>query len=56
VIGQNWYFLILLGRHYAISGAFSAISDEAFYIIGLLKTLKFRIACLIEERMAQTGR
>ncbi len=40
VVGQNWYFLTLMGHEYAISSSFSAATDEIFYILGLLKTLK----------------
>lgn len=52
VVGQNWYFLMLLGKEYAISAAYSAVTDEVFYILGLLKTLKVRVSSMIDERVA----
>lgn len=52
VVGQNWYFLMLLGREYAISAAYSAVTDEVFYILGLLKTLKARVSAMIDEKAA----
>ena len=48
VVGENWRFMALLGREYAISPAFSAITDEVFYIIGLLKYLKIQIITRID--------
>ena len=50
VVGQNWYFLVLQGHQYAISAAYSALTDEAFYILGLLKTLKVSIEGMIDQR------
>jgi hypothetical protein len=50
VVGQNWYFIVLQDRKYAISAAYSALTDEAFYILGLLKTLKISIESLIDQR------
>lgn len=52
VVGQNWYFLMLLGKDYAISAAYSAVTDEVFYILGLLKTLKIRVSAMIDEKAA----
>ena len=52
VVGQNWYFLMLLGKEYAISAAYSAVTDEVFYILGLLKTLKIRVSDMIDENEA----
>jgi hypothetical protein len=40
VVGQNWYFLILTGKQYSQSPAFSAATDEVFFILGVLKQLK----------------
>lgn len=40
VVGQNWYFLILQGNQYSQSPAFSAATDEVYFIIGVLKQLK----------------
>lgn len=50
VVGQNWYFLMLLGKEYAISAAYSAVTDEVFYILGLLKSLKIRVSAMIDEK------
>lgn len=50
VVGQNWYFLMLQGKEYAISAAYSAVTDEAFFILGLLKTLKVRVSAMIDAR------
>lgn len=44
VVGQNWYFLILQGNQYSQSPAFSAATDEVYFIIGVLKRLKQLIA------------
>jgi hypothetical protein len=43
VIGRDWYFLILQGKHYAVSRDFSAITDDVFEILRLLKALKMMI-------------
>lgn len=40
VVGQNWYFQILINRQYSQSPAFSAATDEVYFIIGVLKRLK----------------
>jgi hypothetical protein len=40
VVGQNWYFVVLDGRQYAISPAYSALTDEVFVILKALKALK----------------
>lgn len=37
VVGQNWYFLMLLGKEYAISAAYSAVTDEVFLFWGFSK-------------------
>jgi hypothetical protein len=47
VVGENWRFMALVGREYSISLAFSAITDEVFYILGLLKSLKVKITAHI---------
>jgi hypothetical protein len=44
VVGENWRFMVLLGTEYAISPAFSAITDEIFYVLGRLKYLKKQIS------------
>lgn len=40
VVGQNWYFITLKGRQYAISVSFSAVSDEIYDIYQKLLWLK----------------
>lgn len=40
VVGQNWQFMTLTNKQYAISPAFSAQTDEIYFIIGVLKRLK----------------
>lgn len=40
VIGQDWQFMVLEEKQYAISQDFSAITDEIFDIFRILKTLK----------------
>lgn len=40
VVGENWRFIVLLSKQYAISPAFSAATDEVYFIIGVLKRLR----------------
>lgn len=40
IIGQNWSFMVLEGRKYAISSSYSASTDEIFDIFRRLKYLK----------------
>ncbi len=40
VIGQNWYFMSLEGNKYAISGSYSAVQEDIWEIVGILKQLK----------------
>jgi hypothetical protein len=40
VVGENWRFIMLTGSQYAISPAFSAATDEVYFIIGVLKQLR----------------
>lgn len=44
VVGQNWQFMTLTNQQYAISPAFSAQTDEIYFIIGVLKRLKEIVA------------
>lgn len=48
VIGRDWYFVALLGRYYTISRDYSAITDDVFYIMRVLKALKE----IVKERTA----
>jgi hypothetical protein len=47
VIGQNWYFLTLVGKFYTIATPFATTNDEIFDVFKILKVLKL----LIEERV-----
>lgn len=47
VIGQNWYFITLTGTEYAISPAYSALTDEVFDILKALVALKNTVAELV---------
>ncbi len=47
VVGQNWQFMVLIGKQYAISPAFSAQTDEIYFIIGVLKRLKELVAARV---------
>jgi hypothetical protein len=47
VIGQNWHFMTLKDEQYTISPAFSAQTDEIYFIIGVLKRLKEIVAARI---------
>lgn len=44
VVGENWRFILLSGKRYAISSAYSGQTDEAYFIIGVLKRLKQLVA------------
>ncbi len=43
ILGRNWFFMILEGKHYAISNSYSATHDQVFDIFIILKTLKAMI-------------
>ena len=40
VVGENWRFIVLTGKTYAISPAFSAATDEVYFVIGVFKRLR----------------
>ena len=40
VVGSDWRFMVLEGRHYTISRDYSAVTDELFAIFRILKALK----------------
>lgn len=48
VIGSDWYFMALVGKEYAKSRDYSALSDEIFDIFRILRTLK----TIVELRVA----
>lgn len=48
VIGQNWSFVVLEGKKYTVSSAYSAISPEIYDIFSRLKFLKR----IVEKRVA----
>ena len=47
VIGQNWYFLILVDKYYAIAPPFATTNAEVFDVFKTLKALKE----MIEQRL-----
>jgi hypothetical protein len=47
IIGRNWYFMVLVGKEYAISKDFSCVDDEMFDILRILKGLRIQIEKLI---------
>ncbi len=51
VVGQNWYFVVLKGKEYHISAAYSAVSDEIFEIYQRLLWLKDTILGWIAAEM-----
>lgn len=40
VVGSDWRFMLLDGKHYLISRDYSALSDEIYDILRILKTLR----------------
>ncbi len=44
VIGADWYFMALQGKEYAMSRDYSALSNEIFDILRILKVLKAMVA------------
>ncbi|MEM7536274.1 MAG: hypothetical protein AAF639_29085 [Chloroflexota bacterium] len=48
VVGNNWRFMLLEGKQYAISRDYSAITDEIFDIYRILKALKQIVIALIK--------
>jgi hypothetical protein len=44
VIGRNWFFVVLEGRNYAVSQEYSALRDDLFTIVEILRKLKIFIA------------
>jgi len=55
VIGSDWRFMILEGNHYSISRDYSALSDEVFDILRILKALKAIIMQRTALSTAQEG-
>lgn len=47
IIGRDWYFMVLVGKEYAISKDFSCVDDEVFDIYRILKGLREQIERLI---------
>jgi len=47
IIGRDWYFMVLVGKEYAISKDFSCVDDEVFDIYRILKGLRVQIDKLI---------
>ena len=49
VVGSDWYFMTLEGKYYCISRDYSALSDEVFELLRILKMLKQ----IIKERVGK---
>ena len=47
IIGRDWYFMVLVGKEYAISKDFSCVANEIFDIYRILKGLRVQIEKLI---------
>jgi hypothetical protein len=47
IIGRDWYFMVLVGKEYAISKDFSCVANEVFDIYRILKGLSVQIEKLI---------
>lgn len=56
VVGQNWYFIVLKGKEYHISAAYSAVSDEIFEIYQRLLWLKETILGWIAAEVANENK
>lgn len=52
VIGQNWHFMVLKGKEYAISTPYSATNDEIFAIYRQLLGLKEKIATMVQQELS----
>lgn len=50
VIGEDWRFVVLDGKKYALSKTFSAIEDDIWHILRILKFLKERIKVLADTK------
>ena len=50
VVGSDWRFMVLVDQHYTISRDYSALSDEVFAILRILKALKVIILDLTAEK------
>lgn len=40
VIGRDWYFVTLVGKQYCISRDYSAVTDDVYQVLRILKALK----------------
>ncbi len=49
VIGKDWYFLILIGKEYAISNIYTADGKDIYDIFRILKGLSAAVAAILEE-------
>jgi hypothetical protein len=48
VIGRNWFFVVLEGSQYAVSTEYSAVKDDLFTIVEILRKLKTIISTQLE--------
>lgn len=47
VMGRFWFFVVLQGKEYAVSDAYTATQDDIFQIVSILRAVKVKI----EERV-----
>ena len=52
VVGHQWFFVVLKGKHYAISESYIATKDNLFDILRVLKALK---AIIIQYTASEEG-
>lgn len=52
VVGSDWRFMLLDGKHYLISRDYSALSDEIYDILRILKALR---AIIVDMTSPDTG-
>lgn len=43
IIGSNWRFMLLIGKSYCVSEPLSALTDDVFDIVRVLKVLKVKL-------------
>jgi hypothetical protein len=48
MLGEDWYFVVLDGKHYAISLAFDSNKDDIFNIVAILQQVKTYIHAILE--------
>jgi hypothetical protein len=48
VLGDDWYFVVLDGKRYAVSLAFDSNKDDIFAIVAILQQVKTYIHAILE--------